>query len=285
MISINKLNLRINESVILKGVNLNWSSNEIIGVVGLNGAGKTSLFKSILQLGYYKNDNIGYPKRFNLKNDIGYMNETRGIFIKETVLKNIEYFASLNGLSKSEGKKRAQFWLEFFKIGAIHAKKIYELSKGNQQKIQFITSIIGYRKYMILDEPFSGVDPINAELFVNAIRYLNENLGIAVLYSSHQMSYVEELADKIVMVKQGEIVESGRLSDIKKKYLVYYSTHQNSLDDLKMKLLSHGYSIYIEPNSLIVNKKQYKVDVLSEIDIADPSLSQIFKLVMGDNSL
>lgn len=284
MISINNLTTVIEGKKILNNINLKWSSNQKVGIIGLNGAGKTSIFKSILQLGFFQNNSISYPANLNIKDDIGYLSENRGLFTKETVAKNLSYFALLNLLDAPTAAKSIKFWLSFFKINELSDKKIFELSKGNQQKVQFIASIIGLPKYMILDEPFSGIDPLNADLFIQAINYLYEN-NTTVMYSSHQMNYVEEIANMIYVIKDGQIVESGTLNDIKNQYRTISVMSSKELEALKNKLAKNSLQFFADNNSFTVPNSHKLISDFKDYKIGQPSLEQIFKLINGEANI
>lgn len=284
MISINNLTTVIEGKKILNNINLKWGSNQKVGIIGLNGAGKTSIFKSILQLGFFQNNSISYPANLNIKDDIGYLSENRGLFTKETVAKNLSYFALLNLLDAPTAAKSIKFWLSFFKINELSDKKIFELSKGNQQKVQFIASIIGLPKYMILDEPFSGIDPLNADLFIQAINYLYEN-NTTVMYSSHQMNYVEEIADMIYVIKDGQIVESGTLNDIKNRYRTISVMNSKELETLKNKLAKSSLQFFADNNSFTVQNSHKLISDFKDYKISQPSLEQIFKLINGEANI
>lgn len=284
MISINNLTTVIEGKKILNNINLKWSSNQKVGIIGLNGAGKTSIFKSILQLGFFQNNSISYPANLNIKDDIGYLSENRGLFTKETVAKNLSYFALLNLLDAPTAAKSIKFWLSFFKINELSDKKIFELSKGNQQKVQFIASIIGLPKYMILDEPFSGIDPLNADLFIQAINYLYEN-NTTVMYSSHQMNYVEEIANMIYVIKDGQIVESGTLNDIKNQYRTISVMSSKELEALKNKLAKNSLQFFADNNNFTVPNSHKLISDFKDYKIGQPSLEQIFKLINGEANI
>lgn len=195
-------------------------SGQIFGLLGPNGAGKTTLIRMINNILIPDEGGInifGEKLNPNLQNKIGYLPEERGLYKKLKVMEQIIYFARLKGLSKPIAIERARFWLN--KLGAYgwENKKIQELSKGMQQKIQFITTIIHSPELIILDEPFSGFDPINTELVKNILLELRDE-GKTIILSTHVMSQVEELCDSICMINKGKLVLNGKVSDIKSKY-------------------------------------------------------------------
>ena len=172
----------------------------------------------------------------------------------------------------------------FFKINELSDKKIFELSKGNQQKVQFIASIIGLPKYMILDEPFSGIDPLNADLFIQAINYLYEN-NTTVMYSSQQMNYVEEIANMIYVIKDGQIVESGTLNDIKNRYRTISVMSSKELEALKNKLAKNSLHFFADNNNFTVQNSHKLISDFKDYKIGQPSLEQIFKLINGEANI
>ena len=230
MISIKGLNFAIGRKPVLTDVNFEWDQSEIIGVVGRNGSGKTSLFKCLLQLGMYKNESVDYPEMFQLNRDLGFLSEARGLFMKETVQQNLENFALLSGAATAERQRRTEFWLEFFELDEHRKTKAFELSKGNQQRVQFIAAALQESKYLILDEPFSGVDPLSADVFLNAIRHIRDR-GCGIIYSSHQMEYVEELADRVLFVRGGTLVEGGSPSTLRGRYTTASFSKLNTLHE------------------------------------------------------
>jgi ABC-2 type transport system ATP-binding protein len=216
-LEIKKLKKRMNERDIIKGIDLNIPEGEIYGFLGANGAGKTTIFRHIL--GIYTPDEgtikwKGHSiNRFDTAK-IGYLPEERGLYPKRTVKQQLAFFGKLHNMNKKEVEKSIEFWLNFFEIQENLDRKISELSKGNQQKIQFIASVIHSPELIILDEPFSGLDPINSNQLKDAILFLKES-GSTIIFSSHQMANVEEICENICMIKKGEVLLSGNLQEIK----------------------------------------------------------------------
>ncbi len=192
----------------------------IFGLLGPNGAGKTTLIRIITTIIradsgriFFKGDllNHKHPSR------IGYMPEERGLYKKMKVGDHLIYLARLKGLSKSQAKESIDYWLEKFEITDWWSKKVNELSKGMQQKIQFISTVVHEPELLILDEPFSGLDPINTNLIKSEIRKLQEK-GTSIIFSTHRMEQVEEICEHIVLINKGQNVLEGRVSDIKNTY-------------------------------------------------------------------
>lgn len=202
--------------------NLNFTieKGSIFGLIGQNGAGKTTTFRMILDLqaptaGVISWDGTPIPK-VN-RDDLGYLPEERGIFPQMKVEEQLFFFGRLRGMKKAEIKKEIDFWIVRFDLEDKRNVKAETLSKGNQQKVQLIASFIHQPKFLILDEPFSGLDPVNRDLLKDAILYLKEK-GMTILFSSHQMDNVEELCDHLCILKRGNSLFSGSLLDLKKQY-------------------------------------------------------------------
>ena len=181
---------------------------EIMGLIGQNGAGKTTTFRMILNFLTPDSGTIswnGQPLTAKDYDIIGYLPEERGLYPKMRVQDQIVYFARLRGMKTAEIKARIPEWLERFQVKGKATDKIKDLSKGNQQKVQVIATMIHMPKLVILDEPFSGLDPVNASLLMAGIEMLKDN-GAAIIYSSHDMANVEAISDHLVMLKQGRMV-------------------------------------------------------------------------------
>lgn len=193
---------------------------EIFGLLGVNGAGKTTTFRMIMGLLECDKGNItldGKPIDYSVTDEIGFLTEERSLLTKLTVKEQTLFFGALKGMSNKYILERLDELLEKFGIPEYKNKKIKELSKGNQQKIQFITAIMNKPKLLILDEPFSGLDPFNIELFENEIRELAAN-GSMIIFSSHRMDHVELFCKKLVVLLHGKSVLEGYIKDIKKNY-------------------------------------------------------------------
>jgi ABC-2 type transport system ATP-binding protein len=204
----------------LDHISLSTKKGEIFGLLGPNGAGKTSLIRIINQITGPDSGKIFLEGREIRRADIeaiGYLPEERGLYKKMKVRDQAMYFARLKGLSKQEAKKRLDEWFEKFDITSWYDKKVEELSKGMAQKIQFITTVLHEPKLLILDEPFSGFDPINTELIKQEILKLKAN-GTSIMLSTHNMSSVEEICDSIALIDKAKVVVEGSLKEVKSKY-------------------------------------------------------------------
>ncbi|CAZ96972.1 ATP-binding cassette domain-containing protein [Zobellia galactanivorans] len=208
------------EHTALDKVSLEIPKNSIYGLLGPNGAGKTTLIRIINQITYPDQGEVffdGQPLKAEHIAQIGYLPEERGLYKSMKVGEQALYLAQLKGLSKAEAKKRLKFWFERLEIGDWWNKKIQELSKGMAQKIQFIVTVLHEPKLLIFDEPFSGFDPINANIIKDEILKLKEN-GTSIIFSTHRMESVEELCEYIALIHRSEKILDGKLSDIKKAY-------------------------------------------------------------------
>ena len=201
-------------------VSFTIEEGQILGMIGQNGSGKTTTFRLILDFLTPEKGSVLWngqalsPKDYN---SIGYLPEERGLYPKITIEQQILYFAKLRGKTKEEIAPVIDQWLERFKVKGKKTDKIKSLSKGNQQKVQLITTLIHEPKLVILDEPFSGLDPVNAELLKNAIIDLKAK-GTCVIFSSHDMDNVEEICDSLIMLRDGTPVLSGKVNEIRQSF-------------------------------------------------------------------
>lgn len=204
----------------LNDISITTKKGEIFGLLGPNGAGKTSLIRIINQITGPDSGKVFLEGREINRSDIeyiGYLPEERGLYKKMKVREQVMYFARLKGLSKSDAKRKINEWFEKFEITSWYDKKVEELSKGMAQKIQFIITVLHEPKLLILDEPFSGFDPINTELIKSEILTLKEN-GTSIMLSTHNMNSVEEICDSIALIDNAKVVVSGSLEEVKNQY-------------------------------------------------------------------
>lgn len=204
----------------LDGVSIAVPKNRIYGLLGPNGAGKTTLIRIINHITAPDSGRVeieGRPMHAGDIRNIGYLPEERGLYKKMKVGEQIVYLAQLKGVPKQEAKKRMKEWLARFEIAGWEKKKIEELSKGMQQKIQFITTVIHRPELLIFDEPFSGFDPVNANLLKHEILELQKE-GATIIFSTHNMESVEELCDEITLINHSRVVLQGAVNEIKERY-------------------------------------------------------------------
>ncbi|WNF38534.1 ABC transporter ATP-binding protein [Bacillaceae bacterium IKA-2] len=206
--------------IAVDNLSISIPKKEIFGFLGANGAGKTTTFRLILGLLTPNSGTItwdGNPIDYTTSHLVGYLPEERGLYPKLTVKDQIVYLARLRGMKKQEALKELDYWLARFKVTENKVKKIEELSKGNQQKIQFIAAIIHKPKLLILDEAFSGLDPVNVELLKESVLELKEK-GTTIVFSSHRMEHVEEMCEHLCIMHHGKPVVHGSLKEIKRSF-------------------------------------------------------------------
>ncbi len=204
----------------LDNVSLEIPAQSIFGLLGPNGAGKTSLIRIINQITGPDSGQILFEGKLLTPSDveqIGYLPEERGLYKKMAVGEQAMYLAQLKGMKKSDAKQKLKYWFEKFEIDAWWNKKVEELSKGMQQKVQFIVTVLHEPKLLILDEPFSGFDPINANIIRDEILNLKKQ-GSTILFSTHNMGSVEELCDYIALINQSKKILDGSVKEIRKQF-------------------------------------------------------------------
>ena len=278
--------------------NLSFTVNdgEIFGLLGLNGAGKTTTFRMILGLIDDYSGKITLddkPIDYTVTDKIGFLTEERSLLTKLTVLEQIKYYGALKSIPEEEIEDKLDHWLEIFGIKEYKNKKIKELSKGNQQKVQFISAIINEPKLLILDEPFSGLDPINVELFKKIILELKEK-GTSIIFSSHRMEHVELFCEKLVVLVKGKSVLQGYLKDIKDNYKKKNIFVKGDIIKEEVEKLKGVVSVTKTKDEYIISIKS--IDYINEIfkkisiyenitkfSVEDPSLNEIFISTVGDS--
>lgn len=218
-LTVNNITKSFGEKEVLRGISLTANSGKALGLLGRNGAGKTTTIRIIMGVFLPDSGEIlvdGKPiNRSELT--IGYLPEERGMYPKKKIIDQLVYFGRLHGLSKGDAIDSAKKWLQRLSMEEYTNKKLETLSKGNQQKIQLAAAVMANPQVVILDEPFSGLDPVNAMLLKNVIKELISN-GATVFFSSHQMNYIEEFCEDIAILNGGNIVLQGAINDIKRSY-------------------------------------------------------------------
>lgn len=207
------------EKEVLHGISFSVESGCALGLLGRNGAGKTTSIRILMDVFHANSGEIllnGKPFE-PAKNQIGYLPEERGLYPKRKVSEQMIFLARLRGMSRAKAKSNSDKWLKRLEVSEYANCKLETLSKGNQQKVQLASTLVSDPDIIILDEPFSGLDPVNSQILKDVVNELIAE-GKIVIFSSHQMSYVEEFCDKIAIINQGEVVLSGQLKDIKKEY-------------------------------------------------------------------
>ncbi len=252
ILSINNVLKQYHNHRAVDGVSFEVPKGSIFGLLGPNGAGKTSLIRIITTITGADQGEVYFDGELlnqTHPSQIGYMPEERGLYKKMKVAEQLLYLAQLKGLSKSEATDQIKHWFKKFDISDWWNKKIEELSKGMQQKIQFIATVIHKPKLLILDEPFSGLDPLNANLIKDEIYKLNEE-GISIIFSTHRMEQVEEICQQIVLINNGKIVLEGEVGAVKEKFKEnkFEITSYNDIPDLSF---SDSYQILNRDKSKI----------------------------------
>lgn len=218
-LEVNNLKKSFGEKEVLHGISFSIESGRALGLLGRNGAGKTTTIRILMDVFKANEGSIMLDGKEFRPGDfqIGYLPEERGLYPKKGVQEQIMYLAALRGLDVKTAKKQTARWLERLGVAEYAGKKLETLSKGNQQKVQLAQTLVCNPDIIILDEPFSGLDPVNSQVLKEVIREQIQE-GKLVIFSSHQMSYVEEFCEDIVLLNHGDVVLSGNLKDIKKEY-------------------------------------------------------------------
>ena len=269
---------------------------EIFGLLGINGAGKTTTFRMIMGLLDITEGTItldGKKIDYSMTDKIGFLTEERSLLTKLTVKEQAIYFGALKGMSNEKILERLDNLLDKFGITEYKNKKIKELSKGNQQKIQFITAILNEPKLLILDEPFSGLDPFNIELFKNEILELSRK-GSMIIFSSHRMEHVELFCKKLVVLVNGKTVLEGNIKNIKENYQKKNIILKADIDKEKISKIegveeiiekSDEYEIRISSKDVIDKIFKYVSTCTNVVKfvVEEPSLNEIFISKVGES--
>lgn len=288
---------------ILHGISFSVESGKALGLLGRNGAGKTTTIRILMNLFNADSGEILLDgKNFMSQNyQIGYLPEERGLYPKKKVMEQLVYLGQLRGLTSKIAKENALFWLNRLGVEEYKNKKLETLSKGNQQKVQLAGTFLCNPEIIILDEPFSGLDPVNSQILKDIIRELIRDNKL-LIFSSHQMNYVEEFCEDVAIINRGEIVLTGNLKNIKKQY----GMNRLTISEVRLspkelehvfisKLNSIATVVDIKKNHLIIELLQSKTknDLLKAIvgldldienfSIYEPTLEDIFVKKVGDS--
>ena len=261
---------------------------EIFGLLGENGAGKTTTFRIIMGLLEANSGEVLLDHKkidYSKTDKIGFVTEERSLLTKLSVQEQIEFYATLKGMEKKDIDKKLDEWLEKFEITSYKNRKIKELSKGNQQKIQFISAVINDPKLLILDEPFTGLDPINVGLLKKAVKEL-QNKGCSIIFSSHQMEYIEDFCEKLIILVKGKVVLEGRLKDIKESYAKKNILIKGDINTDEIKKIKGVIGVTLEKGEYVVKIEsrdvaskvfaKIKNNNITKYDVEEPSLNEIF---------
>jgi ABC-2 type transport system ATP-binding protein len=291
-VEVNNIHKSYGDKAAVKDLSFTVEQGEIFGIIGPNGAGKTTTIRMLMDI--IKPDSgevkiLGEKMSEAAKDKIGYLPEERGLYKKMRVIDSILYFASLKGKDKDAAEKRARELLTKMGMLPNQRKKTEELSRGMSQIIQFIVTITHDPQLIILDEPFSGLDPVNTELMKNMFLELKEQ-GKAVMLSTHQMNQVEELCDRVLMINNGQAVLYGDLAEVKSKYqsnsiLLEYKGELGEIPGVAGQNMRKGYAELVldgttSPQQILENLISHGVTV-TRFEIATPPLNDIFIKIVG----
>jgi ABC-2 type transport system ATP-binding protein len=284
-----------NGTIAVNNLNLSVPRGEVFGFLGGNGAGKTTTFRMILNLIKPTRGTILWddkPISYKVTKRIGYLPEERGLYPNITVEEEIMFFGRLKGMKRIEIIKEMKYWLDRFGIEEnIKNKRVGNLSKGNQQKIQLITAILHKPDLLILDEPFSGLDPVNVEMLKSAVKDLQKK-GTTIVFSSHRMDHVEELCESICIMKNGKPVAVGKIDDIKEDFRKKYVVISGDADFSRLATISGVQDIRKHDKGVtltIVSEEAAKeifahikeMDYVKKFSVEEPSLHEIFISKVG----
>ena len=294
-LKVEKVTKHFGEKLAVDNITFEMSKPGVFGLLGTNGAGKTTTIR--MMLGMLKKDSgeitwNGKPvERKNV--NFGYLPEERGIYPKTKIYEQLVYFAELKGLKKEEACKEIDYWMGRLKVEEYKNMLAEKLSKGNQQKVQFITAILHNPELIVLDEPFSGLDPVNSELLKGVILELVEK-GKYIIMSSHQMSSIEEFCSDVVIINRGKTVLKGNLKEIKDSYpakRLEISVKQditNQIQEAGMQIeknIDNNYEITIQNEDQahkLMKKLVEKGILINKFELKKPSLNDIFIEKVGE---
>lgn len=294
-LKVSHVSKRFQQVTAVNDISFELETGKMLGFLGRNGAGKTTTFRMILGLTEPSEGEIhfnGHKINTSNYNEIGYLPEERGLHAKLKVVDELTYLATLKGMNKKDIKKAIDYWLDRFQITEHRDKKIESLSKGNQQKVQLLASMIHEPQLLILDEPFSGLDPVNVELLKKAVIDLNQQ-GTTIIFSSHRMEHIEELCDDVCILNRGQMVVQGPLQQVKRE-----SGNQRVIVDadydlqdlatlpgvLEMKITPKG-TLFIIENEQAAHHIYHELQTrgfVRRFEILDPTIQEIFIEKVGD---
>ncbi|MCL6627493.1 ABC transporter ATP-binding protein [Alicyclobacillus shizuokensis] len=278
---------------VVQDLSFTVDEGKVFGLLGLNGAGKSTTIRMILNILEPDRGDVlwqGQPARKVIQGHVGYLPEERGLYQKMTVMDHLVLFARLQGMTRSEAIAASAIWLDRFGVAHYRDKQISELSKGNQQKVQFIAAIIHNPQLLILDEPFSGLDPVNVSLFKEVFREMVK-AGSTIIFSSHQLEHVEELSDTIGIVHDAHMVLYGDVEQILHEQPPREIRLRANPDDVRPHL-DEGVAVETErgvlsipidacdPHTLLQRLVTAGVDI-SYFELVRPSLADIFLQKVG----
>ena len=294
-LKIEKVSKYFGEKLAVDNISFEINKPGVFGLLGTNGAGKSTTIR--MMLGILKKDSgeiTWNGKKVERKNvNFGYLPEERGIYPKSKIYEQLLYFAELKGLKKEDASKEIDYWMDKLKVSEYKNMTAEKLSKGNQQKVQFITAILNDPELIVLDEPFSGLDPVNTELLKEVILELVEK-GKYIVMSSHQMTSIEEFCSDVVIINKGKTVLKGNLKEIKDTYKanrLIINTKQDitaEIKDLNLNIeknIDNNYEIKIEneeiAHTLLKNLVNKNIEI-DKFELKKPTLNDIFIEKVGE---
>ena len=294
MLKVKNISKSYGSNLAVDNLSFTVKDGEIFGLLGANGAGKTTTFRIIMGLLEADNGTVTLDDKkidYTVTDKIGFVTEERSLLTKMTVKDQIVYYGILKGMREEVVLERLDEWLKKFKIEEYKNRKIKELSKGNQQKIQFISAVINEPKLLILDEPFTGLDPINVEMFKQAIYELQKK-GCSIIFSSHQMEHIEMFCEKLIILVKGKVVLEGYLKDIKKEYRKknihiigdIYIEKIKSIDGvIKVEKLANEYEVKIKDEEVVDSVfESISKNKITKFVVEEPTLNEIFISKVGE---
>lgn len=293
-LAVENVTKRFDSFTAVDSLTLHVPRGTMYGLLGPNGAGKTTTLRMIMNITRPDTGRIeilGQPMSEELKKHIGYLPEERGLYPKMKVGETLLFFAEIKGMPGAEAHAKMDFWLQRMDLLGWKEKKVNELSKGMQQKLQFIATILNDPDLIILDEPFSGLDPVNADLLKDIMLELKKR-GRTIIFSTHRMEQVEKLCDNICLIHKAQKVLDGGLRQIKQSYgkntvIVEFQGSDDFTRDERFVLSANNYGNYVElklqpganPQELL--RSMVDRTTLTRFEVAEPSLNEIFKERVG----
>lgn len=296
MLEVKNLRKTFGELVAVDDLSFTIEDGEILGFIGQNGSGKTTTFRLILDFLMQDSGSVlwnGKPLSSDEYNIIGYLPEERGLYPKDSIETQLRFFGQLRGKTRKEIDEKIDYWMEKFEVKGKRTDKVKTLSKGNQQKVQLIATLIHEPKLVILDEPFSGLDPVNAELLKTAVAELREQ-KVCVVFSDHNMLNVEKMVDKMIMVKEGKKILDGTVDAVRQsfgrtKVFIEAPVSQEELVQLEgvkeVQVERNGtYELTLENEEAGKTVFDYVTQsgYIQMFSQQPPSLEEIFKMKAGD---
>lgn len=295
MLKITNLNKSFGSKNVLKNISFSAPAGKITGFIGKNGSGKTTTFHSILNFIDYSGNITFNDKRIdeNSYANIGYLPEERSLMPKLTVYSQVKYLANLKGMSTAKVKSELPKWLDRLQVVGKMNDKIKSLSKGNQQKIQLIATLIHKPNLIILDEPFSGLDPVNTDLLKQVI-FAEQARGATIIFSDHSMNNVEELCDNVIMINNGLKVLDGSIQDVRESFGLTRIFVRTPMTETELASLPHVISVNLTKNGsyrLVIDDEQAGKELYSLLTKGEyirtfnqeaPTLDEIFKMKAGE---